>query len=152
MRNNGLKYLVIAAVILNVATLIFFWVTRPPRGGRPPKETFDVLTQELKLDNDQQKVYKALRQQHHRTHDSFLQLIAEKREVLYAQKPASLDSIIQPIGQLQQQIELITYQHFEDVRKICTPEQQTKLDKILVGAVQRVLMPKSNKRSPPKRD
>ncbi len=152
MKNNGLKYLVVAALLVNAATLIFFWVTRPPRKGRPPKETFGVLTQELKLENDQQKVYKALRVQHHSTHDSLLQLIAEKRQVLYSQKPASLDSIIQPIGQLQQQIELITYQHFEDVRKICTPEQQAKLDKMLVGAVQHILMPKDDKRPPPKRD
>ena len=152
MKNNGLKYLVIAALLVNAATLIFFWVTRPPRGGRPPKETFDELTQELKLDNDQQKIYKALRKQHHSSHDSLLQLIAEKRQVLYRQKPTSLDSIIQPIGQLQQEIELITYQHFEEVRKICTPKQQAILDELLVGAVQHVLMPKNNKRPPPKRD
>ena len=152
MKNNGLKYLVIAALLVNAATLIFFFVTRAPRKGRPPKETFDKITEELKLDNDQQKIYSSLRKQHHRTHDSLLQLIAEKRQILYSPKPASLDSIIQPIGQLQQQIELITYQHFKEVRKICTPEQQAKLDKMLVGAVQHVLMPVGNKKPPPKRD
>lgn len=152
MKNDGLKYIVAAALLVNVTTLIFFWVTRPPQGGRPPKEAFDTITQELKLDNDQQKAFMTLRQQHHGKHDSLLQLIAEKRKVLYSQKPASLDSILLPIGQLQQEIELVTYQHFEDMRKICTPEQQAKLDKLLVGAAQRVLMPEDNKPPPPKRD
>ena len=152
MKNNLLKYLVIAALFVNAATLVFFWLKRSPRNDRQQKETFDVLIQELKLDNNQQTVFKTLREQHHRSHDSLLQIITEKRQVLYAQKPVSMDSTLQAIGLLQQQIERITYQHFENVRKICTLEQQTKLDKMLIGAVQHVLMPKGDKQPPPRKE
>lgn len=147
-----LKYLVVAALLLNAATLLFFWLTRPPHGKPPQKERGDVITRELNLDDDQLKVFNALRVQHHESHDSLLELIAEKRTVLYTQKPTSLDSTIQVLGYLQEQIELMTYQHFEKVRTICTPEQQAKLDKMLAGAVQHVLMPKGGKKPPPKRD
>ena len=71
---------------------------------------------------------------------------------MYAQKSVSMDSTLQAIGLLQQQIELVTYQHFENLRKICTPEQQTKLDKMLVGAVQHVLMSKGDKPPPPQNE
>lgn len=152
MRNNGLKYIVVAALLLNVATLLFFWFTRPPRPKGLPQEQGDLISKELNLSDEQQAVFTTLIRQHHSTHDSLLQIIAGKRTVLYTQKPASLDSTIQAIGQVQEQIELITYQHFEKVREICTPEQQAKLDKMLAGAVQRVLMPTDEKRPPPKRD
>ena len=152
MKNNLLKYLVIAALLVNAATLVFFWIKRSPRNDRQEKETFDVIIHKLKLDNNQQIVFKNLRQQHHHSHDSLLQIIAEKRQVLYAQKSVSMDSTLQAIGLLQQQIELVTYQHFENLRKICTPEQQTKLDKMLVGAVQHVLMSKGDKPPPPQNE
>lgn len=152
MKNNILKYLVIAALLVNAATLLFFWLTRPPHPERPQKERVDPIALELKLDDAQLKTFTALRVQHHQSHDSLLQLIGEKRTVLYTQKPASLDSTIQVIGHLQEQIELMTYQHFEKVRTICTPEQQAQLNKMLAGAVQHVLMPKGDKKPPPRRD
>lgn len=152
MRNNGLKYIVVAALLLNVATLLFFWFTRPPHPNGLPKEKVDLISKELNLSDDQQAAFTTLKRQHHRTHDSLLQIIAGKRTVLYTQKPASLDSTMHVIGQLQEQIELMTYQHFEKVREICTPEQQVKLDKMLAGAVQQVLMPTGSKPLPPKRD
>ncbi len=152
MKNNGLKYLVIAALLVNAATLLFFWFIPPPHPGRPQKGKGDLISKELDFSKEQQAAFTTLRKQHHRTHDSLLQIISEKRQVLYAQKIATLDSIIHDIGQLQEQIERITYQHFAKVREICTLEQQAKLDKMLAGAVQRVLMPNEGKRPPPKRD
>ena len=152
MKNNILKYAVITALLINAATLIFFWVKRPPHGDKPPKPPFEIITQELQLNSDQQALFKILREQHHHSHDSLLQIIAQKRRVLYAQKPVSIDSTIQAIGLLQEQIELITYEHFDNVRKICTPEQQTTLDTLLVGTVQHVLMPKGNRPPPPRKE
>ena len=152
MKNNTLKFLVIAALLLNVATLLFFWLKRPPREGRPLREAHNVLVEELNLDQTQQETFKMLREQHHRVHDSLLQLMGKKREVLYGQKSVSTDSIIQQIGFLQQEIELVTYRHFDDIRKICTPEQQSKLENILTKTVQHVLVPQGGNKRPPKKD
>jgi periplasmic protein CpxP/Spy len=65
---------------------------------------------------------------------------------LYSQKQEVNDTILQRIGSVQAQIESITYDHFKDVRKICTPEQQVQLDTLLGKTVQRILTPKDKKR------
>jgi periplasmic protein CpxP/Spy len=146
MKNNWLKYLVAIALIINAATLIFFWYNRPPEGGKRPLRAGQVLEEELKLDGKQQALFQTLREQHHQAHDSLLQIIAAQRQVLYGQKHAANDSVLTKIGLLQVEIERITYDHFKEVRKICTPEQQAKLDVLLDKTVQNILMPKDKRR------
>ena len=148
MKNKLLKYLVAITLIINAATLLFFWLHRPPHGGNPGSRPGRVLVEALKMDKKQQALFRPLRDQHHQTHDSLLTLIAAKRQVLYAQKQAASDSIIQEIGLLQAEIERVTYEHFKDVRKICTPKQQAQLDALLGKTVQRILMPKNNRQKP----
>ena len=150
MKNNWLKYLVVAALLINTGTLIFFWLKRPLNDNRPPRP-LQILEKELQLDNKQLDTFEILKKQHHRSHDSLLQLMAEKRRMLYSSKSVAVDSTIQQIGAIQQEIESITYHHFEDLRKICTPEQKAKLDSLLVGAVQHLLMPKNRGNHPPPR-
>ncbi len=149
MRNSGLKYLVAIALIINAATLIFFWYNRPPEEGRrrPPRPD-RVLIEELKLDDKQQAIYAPLREQHHQTHDSLLKLMAAPRQALYSQKQGANDTIIHQIGLLQEQIERVTYDHFMEVRKLCTPEQQVQLDVLLGKTVQIILTPKKKKGRP----
>lgn len=148
MKNNGLKYIVILALLANAATLIFFWYNRPEKRERPNVRPARVLIETLNLDEAQQDVFQTLKKQHHATHDSLLQIIADKRQILYRQKGGVNDSILNEIGRLHQDIERITYNHFNDVRKICTPAQQTQLDSLLVKTVQQILIPKNQKRSP----
>jgi periplasmic protein CpxP/Spy len=146
MKNNGLKYLVAIALIINAATLIFFWYNRPPEEGKRGARPGQVLIEELKMDEKQLALFKPLRDQHHQAHDSLLQIIADQRQILYSQKQAANDTIVQKIGHLQQEIERITYDHFKDIRKICTPEQQAQLDILLEKTVQNILMPKGKRR------
>jgi periplasmic protein CpxP/Spy len=146
MKNIALKYIVIAALLINAATLIFFWLKQQEE--RPPKRPFEVLIEALKLNNEQQDAYKNLREKHREVHNNLLTRMAEQRKGLYTQKNTINDTIIHNIGLLQEEIELLTYHHFEDVRKICTPEQQVKLDSVLTKTVQNGLNPQ-NKRRPP---
>jgi periplasmic protein CpxP/Spy len=149
MKNNGLKYLVAIALIINAATLIFFGYNRPSEEGKRAARPGRVLIEELKMDEKQQAIFKPLREQHHQAHDSLLAGIAAQRQILYSQKQVANDTILQQIGRLQQQIERITYDHFKEVRKICTPEQQAQLDVLLEKIAQNILMPKDKKRPPP---
>jgi hypothetical protein len=87
-----------------------------------------------------------LREQHHQAHDSLLKIIANQRQILYRQKHGANDSMLHQIGLLNQDIERITYNHFMDIRKICTPEQQTQMDILLEKTVQNILMPKKKRR------
>jgi periplasmic protein CpxP/Spy len=149
MKNNGLKYLVAIALIINAATLIFFWYNRPSQEGKRGARQGQVLVEELKMDEKQLVLFKPLRDQHHQAHDSLLQIIASQRQILYSQKQVANDIVLQKIGLLQQEIERITYDHFREVRKICTPEQQAQLDILLEKTVQNILMPKDKRRPPP---
>lgn len=149
MKNNVLKYVVAVALLANAATLIFFWYNRPERRDNPNGRPGKVLENALNLDNVQQGIFQTLKEQHHASHDSLLEIIAAKRQILYRQKDGINDSILNQIGLLQQDIERITYNHFSDVRKVCTPDQQVKLDSILAKTVQQILIPKNQKRPPP---
>lgn len=148
MKNNGLKYLVGIALVINAATLIFFWYNRPPQEGKGALRPGRVLVEELKMDAQQVAIFQPLREQHHQAHDSLLKLIATQRQVLYSQKQRANDTILHKIGLLQEEIERITYDHFKEVRKICTPEQQGQLDILLEKTVQNILTPKDKKRPP----
>jgi periplasmic protein CpxP/Spy len=148
MKNNGLKYLVTIALLINAATLIYFWYNRPPEEGERGSKPGRVLLEELKMDEKQQALFQPLRDQHHQAHDSLLQIIAAQRQILYSQKQVANDTIIQKIGLLQSEIERITYDHFKDVRKICTLEQQALLDILLSKTVQNILMPKNKRQKP----
>ncbi len=152
MKNNGLKYIVIAALLLNVTTLIFFWLkfASPDDGRKPPPR--DLLQQELQFNGKQLAAFELLKKHHHEKHGDLLRQISDKRKVLYAPNPVSIDSTVHQIGLLQEEIELMTFHHWEDVRKICTPEQQSKLDTMLFRSVQRILNPNSDRKPPPKRD
>lgn len=151
MKNNALKYVVLVALLANAATLIFFWYNRPERRGNPDFRPPKALIEALNLDAAQQGIFQTLKTQHHEAHDSLLQIIAAKRQILYRQKGGVNDSTLNQIGSLYQDIERITYSHFSDVRKICTPAQQVQLDSLLEKTVQNVLMmPKDRK--PPRRD
>jgi periplasmic protein CpxP/Spy len=148
MKNNVLKYMVVAALIINAAALIFFWLKRPHGDGPPPSRPDQVLIETLNLDKNQQELYKTMRLQHHSAHDSLLKIIAAQRQVLYSQKQGANDTVFQKIGLMQQEIEQVTYDHFMAVRKICTPEQQVELDKLLANTVQSILTPKKRRGKP----
>jgi hypothetical protein len=150
MRNNGLKYLVAFALLINAATLIFFWYNHPPEEGKRGggAKAGRLLIEELKMDEKQQTMFQPMRQQHHQAHDSLLKLMAAQRQALYSEKQAANDTIVHKIGLLQEEIERITFDHFKEVRKICTPEQQGQLD-ILLGKTVQTILNKQGKRRPP---
>jgi periplasmic protein CpxP/Spy len=150
MRNNGLKYLVALALFINAATLIFFWYNRPPEEGRRGggAKQGRLLLEELKLDEKQQAIFQPMRVQHHQAHDSLLKLMAAQRQALYSQKQGKNDTIVHKIGLLQEEIERITYDHFKEVRKICTPAQQGQLDTLLGKTVQIILNNEGRRRPP----
>jgi periplasmic protein CpxP/Spy len=149
MKNNALKYIVVVALLANAATLIFFWYNRPERMGNANIGPKKILEETLNFDATQEGIFQTLKEQHHASHDSLLGIIADKRQLLYRQKGGANDSILNQIGTLNQEIERITYNHFSDVRKICTPTQQVQLDSLLEKTVQQILLPKNKKRPPP---
>ena len=63
-------------------------------------------------------------------HDSFFDLLNQNDP-----DSAVIDSMASLIASNRKQIELLTFQHFSEIRKVCTEEQKQKFDQIINDAL-----------------
>jgi periplasmic protein CpxP/Spy len=153
MNNNVLKYLAVFVLLVNVVSLAFFLMNQPPEKPENTRlKPSEMVSQALYFNQEQQVAYKKLHEQHRRTHDNLVKQIDDKRKALYAQNTNAIEAITQEIGLLHQQVEITMYQHFQEVRKICKPEQQVELDKRVVKFAHLILCPPPHGERPPLQD
>lgn len=135
--NRWLKILVIALLIANTATLSLLWIGRPGKMQDHRNSPDRVLVKELDFTAEQEAKYLALVEEHRRTVDELRKNIAREKENMFlllkqnnindslkreaAGKPASYMA----------EIDFVTLSHFQQVRQLCTPEQQAKFDDLL---------------------
>jgi Spy/CpxP family protein refolding chaperone len=141
------KIAIVVLLLVNVATLSFMWMNQPtnredhPRRGegRGPGE---FLIHELQLNDEQQEQYEVMRSHHHETVMEIRRKAGGYRRRINDQlKVAVADSLLirqlsDSIGYCQRDAELITFYHFQDLRRICTPKQQQKFDQVIQEAIQ----------------
>lgn len=159
--NRWLTVVTLLLITANIITLVFLWTTKndagngkmPPPGG----QVFEFITNELKLDEGQQALYKQLREEHQAgqrpRHDS----IVKAKDVFFAllKDSTTTDSTIRnyskKIADLEEQQELFTFYHFQKLRAICRNDQKIKFDSIIQDVLKRM---GSQKRQgpPPGRD
>jgi protein CpxP len=119
-----------------------------PPGGPGPK---DFLVHELKMDEKQINAFDVLIKKHREAVDPIQEAIHQERDSLVAllgsasPNQAGVQQLSDEIGVNQSKLEAVTFQHFTEVRKICTPEQQKKFDEIIREALRMMGPP------PPKR-
>ena len=138
---------VILLIILNAVTLTIFWVERKDNSRLPPKQDDRggaalYLTKELALDSMQQMQYNQLVLEHRQrtrqlrgeirhTKDAFFELLGDT---------AVTDDVIKnaaaSVSAIEQQIDILTFNHFKKIRTVCTAEQKKKFDSIIKNAVQ----------------
>ena len=123
---NKVRFLsvVVIALLLSNALLIGFIVLRKPPHG--PK---DLVIKKLNLDAQQIKAYEPLIQWHQSEIKKAQDQIMGLKNKLYTGlvSPAGLavkDSLIKEINKVQLTIEYIHYKHFEDIHKLCRPDQE----------------------------
>ncbi len=152
--NRWLTVITLLLLTANIVTLALLWTNksnsatgmkhRPPPGG----QVFEFLSKELNLNTEQKKAYRKLRDEHRAgvrpLHDS----IRTAKDNFFAllQKENSADSLIQEYskktGELEQRLDVFTFQHFQQLRKICNAEQQQIFDNIIQDALHRMAGPK----------
>lgn len=144
-----LKRVIVALLLVNIATLSFMWSAhfrngRPERGHRG---TFTFLTEELKLDDNQQEQYVQLRNQHREAVEELQEKSKELHDSLFGLLSTSAvdftiaNQIASAIADNQKQLELFTFSHFQKVRAICNPQQQKRFDEVISDAL-RMMAPK----------
>lgn len=143
--------LVVLLTILNVTTLASIWrlvdlrslsIMPPPHGG--PK---DFIISKLDLDEEQQKVFEGLRQEHFQEMKILQENIRAEKDAMYdllkSNQPDTVASYqhIARIMQNEERLERITFDHFRKVRVICTPEQQQHFDVIIDEVMHMIMRP-----------
>lgn len=127
-----LFFSVITLLVLNIGTLGFLFLSRPKGhlthlGIRPePKE---IIIAKLHFDANQKKEYDKLIQLHRNTIDELDNNINYAKNRLYLQllktniNVKTKDSLMNVLVNYQKQIENTHFNHFQDIKKICKPNQ-----------------------------
>ncbi|MCC7464691.1 MAG: periplasmic heavy metal sensor [Saprospiraceae bacterium] len=134
------KIAVVTLLLLNVGTLTFLWVNRPPN----PREAgpFQFLVRATGMDEAQQEVYDQLRMEHRATLETYRNQNKQVREAMFrlmATKEADapeVQMLADSLGALRAKEERFTYEHFRQVRALCRPDQLQRFDAAIEEAMQ----------------
>jgi hypothetical protein len=134
-----LKLVILILLFINIGTLSFLWMNRPPRENGPRRggEIGEYLMHELKFTPDQRKQFEQLRDEHRNSVKEIKDTHENLREKLFDSMgtlPTDTSNILllaDSISLLQKQIEISTFYHFQKVRLICSPDQQKEFDQVI---------------------
>ncbi|MEO8759514.1 MAG: hypothetical protein ABI388_01005 [Bacteroidia bacterium] len=160
MQNSQLKFwkwTVILLAVLNIVLLTSIWLKkdksnemqRPPNG----EKAADFLIEQLKFSTQQQTDFSKLKQIHRHAVDSIRESGKEIHRLFFDNlKNEKADTVevhklARAIADNQTQIEIITFTHFEQVRKLCNEQQKIKFDEIIQEVLRK--MAGQNRRGPP---
>ncbi|MBS1902929.1 MAG: periplasmic heavy metal sensor [Bacteroidetes bacterium] len=145
-RDTLLTIAIVVLLVLNIGTISYLFISRPhhmppppppPMGERGPMMRPDELIRStLGLSEAQDKQYAASIETHH---SAMMKLDSEFRSAAdrYFQmlrgnaSQSDKDAALAAIGKAQSGKAEATYKHFEEIRALCTSEQQPKFDSIV---------------------
>ncbi len=126
---------VIALLVINTGIVGFLLMKKPPMppGGSPPMGRDGprkMIIERLHFDKEQVATYEKLIEEH----QASVKLLGDSVKIaknnlyrsLQSETFTGKDSLVNQLGALQRQIELLHYNHFTDLKKICKPGQLSK--------------------------
>ena len=135
MNKSKLYIIIIIGLLLsNILLVGFFMLKKPPHPmHQKPRE---LVISKLNLNTEQVKQYDELIKQHQTSIREKEENILELKNTLYLSlsidnSSSQKDSIINELGKIQIEIEIIHYKHFADIKSICKPEQLTNYNLLL---------------------
>jgi protein CpxP len=157
-KNKTLTWVVILLLIANAFTIGFFWFGKSgtlPAPGKPD----DFLIKELNLDSKQQTLLTELVKEHRVAAGQLREKIRNSKDAFFnllKQPPISDSSKIaaaKAVSQNTEQLDLLTLDHFQKIRELCTVDQQNKFDNIIHEVTRMMAQPRpggpGDKRPPP---
>jgi Spy/CpxP family protein refolding chaperone len=159
--NKLLPVLTILLLVVNIITLAMLWTNNkrpghdagfPPAGPGP---LFEFVTKELNLDEQQQRQYKMLREEHQLLQRPLVDSIGKARDAFFdlLKDSTATDAAIETNNQqtiaLQGKLELVNFKHFQKLRAICNTKQQQKFDEIIQIVLRRLGAPRPHGNRPP---
>lgn len=163
-KNKILFWAVILLMIANVAILVTLWLA--PNQQRKNKGTpADYLIKELALNKEQQNKLHEMAKEHHAQSIKIRGQIKEARHDFFEllNQPVVTDSMkksaAENVSKNLEQLDLLTFNHFKQLREICTPQQQKKFDEIIEEVLQMIASgpppgkpPHNGERKPPEEE
>ena len=150
--NRILSVMTIILLFANVISLVLLWSHKhndkekkfPP----PAAPAFEFITRALKLDRQQQDTYNKLREEHKVAQDILQDSIRNAKDEFFGflQQKNIADSILEQYSKkantFEQQRDIMTFRHFQQVRALCTSSQQQKFDNIIKQVLRNLGGPK----------
>jgi len=154
-------------VIMNISALATVWfqqhrpqeLARRPERREPPQERVNqFLTDELGLTEAQTAKFAEYQSRHFAHAREIREAMRDLKQELFHELSApdtvKAEKLAAAIGAKQSELEKITFYHFLGLKRLCTPEQQAKLE-ALFGELLRMLDPRHKPppgEGPPPRD
>ncbi len=169
---SKLKLLTIAVIsllLINLAFVGFLLMRKPPApperrppmgmdGGPPMKEDGPkkIIAERLHFDKEQVAAYDKLIATHQVSVKALDDSIKIAKNDLYlslqSETFAGKDSLVNLLGALQKKIELVHYEHFADLKKICKPDQLGNFEELTTELSRFFSVGKNNPPPPPAPD
>ncbi len=129
-----LTILSIGLLICNIVLITFLILGRPHHPGQfeGPKK---MIVEKLAFDEDQINAYDKLINSHQKTIADFDTDIRTLKKELYAllvddESDLKRNEIIQKIAEIQKEIELNHFKHFQDIKALCKEDQIEKFNNL----------------------
>jgi periplasmic protein CpxP/Spy len=159
-KNKWLGISLLFLVLVNLGTLATLWIMRADRGGPPAKAgsgVVDFIVQELGFDSAQKKQLILLREEHQQKMRQIRRKNREAKNVFFdllkdsSISEEALDKAAIASAAYDAETDKLTFLHFKEIRKICTPEQQKKFDLVIQEVLRMIAPPPpgENQQGPP---
>lgn len=135
------KIIISLLIVINILTIASVWFANSKHRGLPhDRDTFS-LSKELGIQSNDKEKLDQMEKQHHHDKRKLLNENRVLREHLFGLlKKQTSDSSevmkdVESILKNQKKIELMTYYHFAEIKKMCSPQQQVLLEETISEAI-----------------
>lgn len=130
-KNRFYIFIIIGLLISNMLLVAFILLKKPPQHSGPR----NLIIERLKFDENQIQQYDELISQHRmqireKRHE-MTDLKTQYYSLLKSEDNKNGDSLINEIGKLSMETEKINYKHFQDIKRICRPDQMKNFDNLI---------------------
>lgn len=143
-RNRNLLIIIGVLLLTNIAVLVYFLgEKKPAKSATSHSEKnrlgiAEMLQKEVGFNDEQTAKYKQLKEKQKETIRPMYDDMRKTKDSLFRllSYPETSDSLLNrmadAIAQKQKALDLQTFNHFKRVRTLCTPEQQSKYDSMVL--------------------
>ena len=121
--------LIIITLLISNAISVFLLISNLRNGMHKNEGPREYIIKKLDFNKEQVKEYDSLIEWHRNSISNAEQQLFTLKSLLYSSldnKNESIDSIINAINSIHNDIEKINVQHFKEIEKLCTSEQKDK--------------------------